>query len=160
LSVYANTGAFAVAAAAGGGASTFTIDPAETLVQWARENLSLNGFGEPSHRAICASPADFLSAPPPESFELITIEDPTPAETRGEQAASTFQQEHAGLLRSLRERLTPEGVIFLISHDRRFKLAVDDLPGMHVREISHQTVPEDFRNRRIHRAWRIAHQRA
>jgi 23S rRNA (cytosine1962-C5)-methyltransferase len=55
--------------------------------------------------------------------------------------------------------LSPQGQIFLVSHERRFKLDSESLPGWHVREITQQTLPEDFRNRRIHRVWRIAPRR-
>ncbi len=51
--------------------------------------------------------------------------------------------------------MTPRGIIFFSTNSRRFKLAEAELGGLTVREISRQTVPPDFRNRRIHRAWRM-----
>jgi 23S rRNA (guanine2445-N2)-methyltransferase / 23S rRNA (guanine2069-N7)-methyltransferase len=139
LVVYGNTGGFAVAAAAGGAAATLTLDPAGVHVQWTRQNLLLNGFDPQVHEAVCAAAADFSNHISGDLYDLIAIEDPAP--------------DHAGLLDALRERLAPGGVLFLVSHDRRFRLA--DLATLQLREITPQTVPEDFRNRRIHRAWRI-----
>ena len=38
---------------------------------------------------------------------------------------------------------------------RIFKFDPATLAGLDVREISHQTVPDDFRNKHIHRCWRM-----
>jgi 23S rRNA G2069 N7-methylase RlmK/C1962 C5-methylase RlmI len=47
------------------------------------------------------------------------------------------------------------GVIYFSTNFRRFKFDPDTLAGLAAHEISNQTVPEDFRNKRIHRCWRI-----
>lgn len=155
LSLNGNTGTLAIAAAAGGAASSLTVDPTATHLEWTRQSLLLNGFSENVHQIAAASPADYLAAPAGDRFDFITIEDPTPADTTGDASASTFQREHSGLLSACLLRLATDGVIYLISHDRRFRLASDELPALHIREITVQTLPEDFRNRRIHRVWRI-----
>ena len=53
--------------------------------------------------------------------------------------------------------LRPGGVFYFSTNSRRFKL--DEQPitaaGAQVRNITRQTIPEDFRNGRIHQAWRI-----
>jgi 23S rRNA G2069 N7-methylase RlmK/C1962 C5-methylase RlmI len=51
--------------------------------------------------------------------------------------------------------MTPGGVIFFSTNFRRFKFAESEITADHIREISRQTVPPDFRNRRIHRCWKI-----
>ena len=66
-----------------------------------------------------------------------------------------IQRDHAELLGLLLERMSPGGVIFFSTNFRRFKLAEEALAGVTIREISRQTVPPDFRNRRIHRCWRM-----
>jgi 23S rRNA G2069 N7-methylase RlmK/C1962 C5-methylase RlmI len=47
------------------------------------------------------------------------------------------------------------GVIYFSTNFRRFKLDEAAIESSQIREISKQTVPPDFRNRRIHRCWRI-----
>jgi 23S rRNA (guanine2445-N2)-methyltransferase / 23S rRNA (guanine2069-N7)-methyltransferase len=47
------------------------------------------------------------------------------------------------------------GVIYFSTNSRRFKLNEVEIKGVRIREISKQTVPEDFRNKRIHRCWRM-----
>jgi len=46
-------------------------------------------------------------------------------------------------------------VIFFSTNFRRFKFDPEALEVSECHEISAQTVPEDFRNRRIHRCWRL-----
>jgi 23S rRNA G2069 N7-methylase RlmK/C1962 C5-methylase RlmI len=52
--------------------------------------------------------------------------------------------------------MKPGGVIFFSTNSRRFKFDESRLAGATSREISKHTVPEDYRNKRIHRCWRIA----
>jgi 23S rRNA G2069 N7-methylase RlmK/C1962 C5-methylase RlmI len=47
------------------------------------------------------------------------------------------------------------GKIYFSTNYRRFKFEADQLQVENVREISSKTVPDDFRNQRIHRCWLI-----
>jgi 23S rRNA (guanine2445-N2)-methyltransferase / 23S rRNA (guanine2069-N7)-methyltransferase len=48
------------------------------------------------------------------------------------------------------------GVVYFSTNFRRFRLATERLePLFSIREITSRTIPEDFRNERIHRAWRL-----
>jgi 23S rRNA G2069 N7-methylase RlmK/C1962 C5-methylase RlmI len=49
----------------------------------------------------------------------------------------------------------PGGILFFSNNFRRFKLEEGAIRAASIREISRQTIPEDFRNQRIHRCWRI-----
>jgi 23S rRNA G2069 N7-methylase RlmK/C1962 C5-methylase RlmI len=52
--------------------------------------------------------------------------------------------------------LVPAGVVYFSTNFRRFHFAADLLePRFTVREITNRTIPEDFRNERIHRCWRL-----
>ena len=45
--------------------------------------------------------------------------------------------------------------LFFSTNFRQFKLDESAIEHATVREISRQTVPEDFRNKRVHRCWRM-----
>jgi len=64
---------------------------------------------------------------------------------------------HVELLTNLARRMSPGGVIYFSNNFRRFKLDEPALAaaGLSVHEITNQTIPEDFRNKRIHRCWRL-----
>ena len=64
-----------------------------------------------------------------------------------------MQRDHAGLLAHLAEHITPGGAVYFSTNFRRFKLDEAALSSYDVREITRQTIPEDFRNERIHLCW-------
>ena len=162
LNLFAYTGAFTVYAAAGGAATTTTVDLSGNYLDWAAENMQLNGFevsGDPGaqHRFVRADAGDFLGDLPAEPlFDLAIVDPPTFSNSKRLEEDWDVQRHHAGLLLDVLERMPAGGVIFFSTNSRRFKLDEDPLAAVAtLREISNQTVPEDFRNRRIHRCWRI-----
>ena len=65
-------------------------------------------------------------------------------------------REHPDLLGLVAQNLAPGGVVYFSTNFRRFHLAEEPLAKLYtIREITRQTIPEDFRNERIHRAWRM-----
>ena len=47
--------------------------------------------------------------------------------------------------------------MFFSTNSRGFEFDMASVPaGFGAHEISHRSVPEDFRNRKIHRCWRLA----
>ncbi len=53
--------------------------------------------------------------------------------------------------------MAPGGEVFFSTNSRSFDFDMANVPaGFGAHEISHRSVPEDFRNRKIHRCWRLA----
>ena len=69
--------------------------------------------------------------------------------------AFDVQREHLPLLRSVFGLLSPQGQVVFSTNFRKFKLDQETLAaaGVRAEELSERSVPEDFRNRRIHRCW-------
>lgn len=157
LNLFAYTGSFSVYAAAGGAASTTTVDLSQNYLDWAGENLKLNGIElDSSHRLIRSDSRGYVdSLPAIPQFDLAIVDPPTFSNSKRLDNDWDIQRDAAPLLNSLRKRMSPAGVVYFSTNFRRFKLNEQALPGYRVREISKQTVPEDFRNQRIHRCWRL-----
>ncbi len=155
LNLFAYTGSFSVYAAAGGAAETVTVDLSNTYLDWARRNMALNGFTGPEHEFVRDDAMHFLqSRRGRASFDLAVVDAPTFSNSKALEDYWDIQRNHTPLLSCLAELMTPGGTIFFSTNFRRFKLAEAELAGLTIREISRQTVPPDFRNRRIHRCWR------
>ncbi len=157
LNLFAYTGSFSVYAAAGGAASTTTVDLSQNYLDWAGENLKLNGF-EPgdAHQLVRSDSRGYLqSLPTSPRFDLAIVDPPTFSNSKRLDDDWDIQRDAAPLLIALRKRMSAEGVVYFSTNFRRFKLDESALSGYAVREISKQTVPEDFRNQRIHRCWRL-----
>lgn len=156
LNLFCYTGSFSVYALAGGASSVTSVDLSPTYLDWARDNVRLNKLADGRAEFIEGDSREYVESLPQEPlFDLAVIDPPTFSNTkRG--AADWDVQEHAPeLLRQVARRMSPGGVIYFSTNSRRFKLAEDALGDLQARDISRQTVPEDFRNKRIHRCWRL-----
>ena len=60
LNLFGYTGSFTVYAAAGGAASTTTVDLSQNYLDWAGRNLGLNGFSGREHQCVCEDSLLFL----------------------------------------------------------------------------------------------------
>ena len=118
--------------------------------------MALNGFTSTDHEFIRDDAMHFLQGHNRKaSFDLAVVDAPTFSNSKSLEDYWVIQRNHVELLNRVAELMTPEGIIFFSTNFRRFKLAEAELHGLSTREISRQTVPPDFRNRRIHRCWRM-----
>jgi len=158
LNLFAYTGAFSVYAAAGGAKATTTVDLSNTYLDWARDNMAINGFAGPEHRfARSDAPGFLLDHEPGSVWDLAIVDPPTFSNSTMVDSDWDVQTRHIELLTTLAARMSDGGVIYFSTNFRRFKLDEPALAatGLSVHEITARTIPEDFRNKRIHRCWRM-----
>jgi len=86
---------------------------------------------------------------------LAIVDPPTFSNSKRTDLDWNVQNDYIDLLNRLLDHIRIGGVVFFSTNFRRFKFDPDALQAAQIREISRQTVPPDFRNRRIHRCWRI-----
>jgi hypothetical protein len=68
-----------------------------------------------------------------------------------------IDRDYPDLLRWIARFVAPGGEVFFSTNSRSFEFELAAVPaGFGAHEISHRSVPEDFRNRKIHRCWRLA----
>lgn len=161
LNLFAYTGAFSVHARAGGAAGTTTVDMSRTYLDWYERNLAHNGFTvDADHVAIHADCLQWLATGPArgEAYDIVICDPPTFSNSRRMQAGSfAIERDYPALLTQVARFVNPGGEIFFSTNARRFDLDEAHVPGgFSAHEISHRSVPEDFRNRKIHRCWRLA----
>jgi len=161
LNLFAYTGAFSVHARAGGATRTTTVDMSRTYLDWYERNLALNGFGlDQDHRSIKADCLQWLEAGPGpgEAYDLVICDPPTFSNSKRMKVDSfSIDRDYPQLLSSVARFVAPGGEVFFSTNSRGFELDPVEVPeGFGAHEISHRSVPEDFRNRRIHRCWRLA----
>jgi 23S rRNA (cytosine1962-C5)-methyltransferase len=160
LNLFCYTGSFSVYAAAGGAAATTSVDLSNTYLDWTRRNLEANGFTDAQrHRLVRDEARAFLEhrvrrGEP--SFDLVVADPPTFSRSARSETPWDVQRDHVELLDLVARNLAPGGVVYFATNARTFRLA-DPLPARFtaVHEITRRTIPEDFRNQRIHRAWRL-----
>lgn len=156
LNLFGYTGSFSVYAASGGARHTTTVDLSRSNLDWAARNMSLNEFRGGQHLFIRNDARQFLDElPPGETYDLAVVDPPTFSNSKRSSDDWDVQRDHAALLNAVLQHMNPQGLVFFSNNFRRFKLDADRIASSQIHEISKQTVPEDFRNRRIHRCWRI-----
>lgn len=157
LNLFAYTGAFTVYAADGGAAETTTVDWSNSYLQWAERNMETNGYVNAAHHFVRSDAPTFVRQLAPEvHFDLAVVDPPTFSNSKRTQQDWDVQTGHVPLLNDLLRHMAPGGVVYFSNNFRRFKFDPQAIEAEIVHEISNQTVPADFRNRRIHRCWRIA----
>jgi 23S rRNA (cytosine1962-C5)-methyltransferase len=161
LNLFAYTGSFTVYARAGGAIATTTVDMSKTYQDWTKRNLELNGFAVDGalHRLVHADCLQFLEAGPApgERYDYIVLDPPTFSNSKRMEADSfAVDRDWPRLVEMATRWLADDGWLYFSTNSRQLKWDDAQVPSGYVaREISERTVPDDFRNRRIHRCWTV-----
>ncbi len=157
LNLFAYTGTASVYAAAGGARSTTTVDASNSYLDWARDNMKLNGFDGPVHRFVrdnCLHWISFCRR----GFDLIFLDPPTFSNSKTYGTAFRVQEDHPALIRSVMNLLNPGGLLIFSNNLHSFRMDESVIIDFRVRDITRQTIPFDFeRNPRIHHCFLIEH---
>ncbi len=159
LNLFAYTGSATVHAACGGAKSTTTVDMSNTYLEWAKDNMKLNGQVGRQHRFEQADCLQWLEKSTGQ-FDLIFIDPPTFSNSKRMEQSFDIQRDHIQLMRNLKRLLRPEGTIVFSNNKRHFKMDLESLQelGLEAKNISSQTLPLDFsRNKHIHNCWVLKH---
>ena len=159
LNLFSYTGSFSVYAATGGATSSETVDLSNTYLDWARRNFELNRIKPEQHRIIRADVFQYLqnAAAEGKRFDLIVMDPPSFSNSKKMLDILDIQRDHPRLIREAMQLLEPGGTLYFSNNLRSFELEPTVAKRHAVAEISRQSVPEDFRNRKIHRCWTIKH---
>ena len=117
LNAFAHTGSLSVAAARAG-AETLTLDLSKRYLDWARENLRLNGIDPAEHDFIYGDALDWLGrlAKKGRTFDRVLLDPPSFSTGRGRRKTKTWSVERdLGQLVELGAKLTAPGGHLLVS---------------------------------------------
>lgn len=159
LNLFAYTGSFSVYAATGGAAASETVDLSNTYLDWARRNFELNGIDEARHQIVRADVFQYLQAAAQagKPFDLIVMDPPSFSNSKKMLDILDIQRDHQKLIDGAMALLASDGLLFFSNNLRSFALDEAVTQKYAVKEISKQSVPEDFRNKKIHQCWEIRH---
>jgi 23S rRNA (cytosine1962-C5)-methyltransferase len=157
LNLFAYTGAFSCAAVAGGARSTVTVDRSKTYLRWAKDNMELNGFTGTQHTFIQSDVEAFLKRAREEgqSFTLAFVDPPSFFDTETNDLAFDINRDHPQLIKSVLSVMVSGATIIFSTNHQRFEPRMEGLPVKELVELTPVTIPEDYRNRKINRCWKI-----
>jgi 23S rRNA G2069 N7-methylase RlmK/C1962 C5-methylase RlmI len=160
LNLFCYTGSFSVYAAAAG-METTSVDLSATYLDWARENLVLNGLAPEAHTLIRGDVREVLDEmiARRQRFDLAFVDPPTFSNSKRMTTTWEVQRDHAELLVQVAAVVRPGGIIWFSTNRQRFTLdpeLAQQLPGRaEIADLTAATIPPDFRDAHIHRAYRI-----
>jgi 23S rRNA (guanine2445-N2)-methyltransferase / 23S rRNA (guanine2069-N7)-methyltransferase len=156
LNLFCYTASASVYAAAGGAASTLSIDLSATYLDWSAENFRANALETRAHELLRADCIDWLREARPASWDLVFLDPPTFSNSKRMSGVLDTQRDHMELLSHCMRLLAPGGLLLFSTNAQRFKLDEGALVKWAVTDISQATIPFDFqRNPRIHRAFEL-----
>ena len=129
LNLFAYTGSFSVAAAAGGAEHVTTVDMSATYLAWAEDNFELNEQDPDVHECIQSDVFGFLRDAVEDglAFDLIVCDPPTFSNSKRMIGTLDIQRDHTGLLNLAAKLLRPGGHMFFSTNRRKFRLSEDEL---------------------------------
>jgi 23S rRNA (cytosine1962-C5)-methyltransferase len=157
LNLYGYTGAFTCAAAAGGAKTTVTVDRCAAYIEWAKENLKLNGLWGPRHALVQSDVFRYLEEVRRRGrkFTLAFVDPPSFFRERREGASFDIDRDHPELLKKVLQVMAPGATLIFSTNHQRFTPRFEDLGVKEIIELTPATIPQDYRNRRVHRCWRM-----
>ncbi len=157
LNLFAYTGAFTCAAAAGGARTTVSVDRSETYLDWAEDNLKLNGFWNSQHTLVQSNVMKYLDQAHREGqrFTLAFIDPPSFFQDQTKGIGFDIDRDHPELILKVLKLMAPGSTVFFSTNHQRFTPRLNNLPVLDLKEITPGTIPEDYRNCNIHRCWRM-----
>lgn len=161
LNLFAYTGTASCYAASGGAQETVTVDLSNTYLDWAEENMRLNGFTGPDHHFVRDDVLAWVERQrhTANRWDLVFCDPPTFSNSaRMGERTWDVQRDHVELLRGVVDLLEPSGEAIFSCNLRGFKPDVEALAsaGIELEDITDATIPEDFqRNKRIHHCYLV-----
>ena len=156
LNLFGYTGAASVHAAVGGARSSVTVDASRNYLDWAAENLALNGFSTLHHRTERADVMPWLEQCR-EQFDVIFCDPPTFSNNKSRDDF-VVQRDHVELIRRIMKRLEPGGVLYFSNNFRKFQLDDFVRKWYQVEDLTRWSTPADFaRQAAPHHLFAIRH---
>lgn len=158
LNLFSYTASFSVIAAKAGVRFTTSVDMSNTYTNWAKDNFNLNNLPKFDHLAIRDNVMFFLeNIKESWMFDLIVIDPPTFSRSKKMLYNFDIQRDHPFLINHCLEHLREDGTILFSNNFTKFKINSDALHSSNITDITEETIPPDFKNKKIHNCFLIKH---
>ena len=152
LNLFCYTGSFSVYAAAGGASRVDSVDLSRTYLNWAEENMKLNGL---EGNFIQADVKQWLDELSPETYDLVVMDPPTFSNSKRMKDFLDIQRDHAALLNKTLRAMKTGGTLYFSTNYRKFQMETDQIRASSVRDITGATTPFDFQGKLFRWCYRI-----
>ena len=159
LNLFCYTGTASIHAAKGGAKSTTSVDMSNTYLTWCEDNFKLNNIPPTNQKFVKANCMEWIKTEKMK-YDLIFVDPPTFSNSKSMDRIFDVQRDYIDLLKYCAEILEDCGEIIFSTNFRKFKFDLTKFEDFEIKDITAQTIPEDFaRNKKIHQCWTITKQR-
>lgn len=155
LNLFSYTGSFSVYAAMGGAFTTTTLDLSNTYLNWAKENFKANNLSLAKHSFIKTDCKEWLKQNPSRLFDIIVLDPPTLSKSKMTKTTFDVQLDHVEMVNHALNHLVEGGKLYFSNNYRDFKFDSSKIIASKITDISLLSIPQDFRNKKIHFCWEI-----
>lgn len=155
LNLFCYTGSVSVFAALGG-AQTTSVDMSQTYLRWAQENFELNQIDLNNHHFVNANVLDWLRLHKNHhNYDLIFLDPPTFSNSKKMEDSFEVERDQDALVTSCMSMLNPGGILYFSNNKRKFKLSDLIQSQFAVKDITEESIPQDFHDKKIHNCFQI-----
>ncbi|WP_367608009.1 bifunctional 23S rRNA (guanine(2069)-N(7))-methyltransferase RlmK/23S rRNA (guanine(2445)-N(2))-methyltransferase RlmL [Legionella sp. W05-934-2] len=141
--------------AAKAGAHTTNVDLSKTYLNWAKDNFRLNHLTFSDHQFIQADCLDWLKNTK-EKYDVIFLDPPTFSNSKRMKDTFDVQRDHEATIIAAMRLLKEDGVLYFSTNLRKFSLSPQIIARYEVKNISKETIDEDFKRRaNIHHCYEL-----
>ncbi|HLG39939.1 MAG TPA: class I SAM-dependent methyltransferase [Chitinophagaceae bacterium] len=145
LNLFAYTGSFSVYAASGGADEVISVDLSKTYLEWAKQNMELNGFtGSSGFQYIHADVKQYVKTIPLNYFDLIILDPPTFSNSKRMEDFLDIQRDHTELINDCLRGMKEGGILYFSTNFKKFVLNRVGINASSVKDITMATTPFDF----------------
>lgn len=155
LNLFCYTGSVSVFAALGG-ARTTSVDMSQTYLNWAQDNFVLNNIDLGAHSFINSDVLEWLKTERfKKKFDMIFLDPPTFSNSKKMNDTFEVERDQEFLVESCMMMLEPGGILYFSNNKRKFKIAPTLAEKYLIRDISKESIPQDFHDQKIHNCFEI-----
>ncbi len=181
LNLFCYTGSFSVYAASGNAKSVESVDLSNTYLDWAKENMSRNGFQDRnrysftradciqflqekavSQKAVIAQTADQNTTNKAKTYDIIILDPPTFSNSKNTYNILDINKDWPQLVKDCLNILNPDGILYFSTNSERLKFDPAAIPpvtisglSISIQDITTQTIPNDYTGSKPHRCWKF-----
>lgn len=156
LNLFCYTGSVSVFAALAG-ATTTSVDMSQTYLKWAQDNFELNNIAVNQHYFVNANVLEWLNLQKNHpSYDIIFLDPPTFSNSKKMEDTFEVERDQDILVNNCMSLLNPGGVLYFSNNKRKFKLSEAIMAKYTVKDLTEESIPQDFHDKKIHNCYQIS----
>lgn len=163
LNLFCYTASFSIHAILGGAKNVCSVDTSKTALSWAEKNMKLNGIiHTPNFVLKNEEVIAFLdnAVARRKKWDIIICDPPTFSNSKRWKGVFDINKDYIDLCCKCIKVLEKDGTLYFSSNSRHLKFDEEALrktsgESLFIKDISKESIPLDFRNKKIHKAWKI-----